>query len=73
MKDFDIYSLGMVHASLCTTLSNEEATERMNGEFPTGIGSDWQISDDETFADGKEHPCKCEDSPETHRQILFVC
>jgi len=72
MKEFDVYSIGVCYASVCTTLSDDVATERLNAEYPTGIRTDWRISPD-AFADGSANPHPCEKWPTTHRHILFQC
>lgn len=52
-KSFIVYSEGFVCTSVCTNLPIKEATERLNTEQPTGIGSQWHKSTDKTFSDGK--------------------
>ena len=71
--DFEVYSIGIVHASVCTSLSDEEATKRINAEHPTGTSSMWAVSKSATFRDGNPNPCPCERNPKTHRHILFEC
>lgn len=71
-QEFTAYAVGVVHASVCTSLSVTEATERLNTEYPTGISSDWKLSD-EAFASGETNPCACHDFPQTHKHYLFVC
>lgn len=72
--EFTPYAVGLMCASVCTSLSDEEATARLNRERPTGISSAWEVSDDEFFADGTSpNPCPCHDAPETHRHLLFNC
>lgn len=71
--DFTIYSEGVVCTSVCTSLSIEVATERLNVECPTGISSRWKLSSDTTFAGGTPMPCVCPDYPETHKHYLFNC
>jgi hypothetical protein len=71
--DFRAYAVGLCSASVCTSLSNEDATARLNGQEPTGIDSQWQISSDPTFASGQTNPRPCDDWPDTHRHILFNC
>jgi len=56
----------IVFAAVCTSLSDEEATERLNAENPTGIGSKWEID--------KDTPSSvCQDNPDTHRHIVYNC
>lgn len=69
---FISYAHGLVYASVCTSLTDDEATTRLNFERPTGVDSPWRISDDPTFADGTPHPAPCPSSPE-HRHVLFTC
>lgn len=71
--DFEAYSIGLICASVCTSLSNEEATARLNAEHPTGVQSPWRISEDKAFRNGEPNPCPCEHHPKTHRHILFNC
>lgn len=73
MSDFTAYAVGLCSASVCTSLPDEAATARLNGEHPTGIASCWQIADEKTFADGSPHPQPCHDNPGTHRHLLFHC
>lgn len=71
--EFRAYAVGLCSASACTSLAGEQAAARLNIEHPTGISSQWQVSADATFADGHPHPNPCEDWPDTHRHLLFVC
>ena len=73
MKDFDIYSLGLVNASVCSSLPVDVVCERLNAEHPTGIKSRWVLADDKQFRDGKPMPCPCEQNPGTHKHYLFHC
>lgn len=70
--DFEVYSIGMCCASVCTTLSDEAATLRLNLEEPA-TPAVWAISADKTFHSGQPNPNPCENSPDTHRHILFNC
>lgn len=71
-KDFEVYSVGLVHASTCTSLTDEEATTEINVSHPTGVSSDWQITG-EAFADGTPNGTPCPVRPHTHRHLLFTC
>jgi hypothetical protein len=71
--DFVAYTVGVVSASACTSLTDAEATARMNAEHPTGISSRWQVASDVTFADGTPNPYPCRENPETHRHVIFHC
>lgn len=73
-NDFIAYSVGICHASCCTSLSAEDAAERMNEKHPTGISSHWSLSADKFFADGKiANGAACPDLPETHKHFLMSC
>lgn len=72
-KEFETYRMGLVYASVCTSLPLEVATERLNAEHPTGGQSAWEPSENESFATGQSNPCACNDHPETHRHYLFTC
>jgi len=41
--DFEVLYIGMCDAVVCTRLSIEEATSRLNRESPTGISSKWRF------------------------------
>ena len=56
-------------ASVCTTLTDVEATACLNAEWPTGIESQWRVSPAATFARGGPNPGLCEESP-AHRHLL---
>lgn len=70
--DFAVYASGICQASVCTSLSIDEATERLNCELPTGISSQWRVSD-ESFHDGGANPRPCDGEPTTHVHLLFEC
>jgi len=69
--DFHIYSHGLLYASVCTSLSDEEATERLNCEHPTGIASRWTLAN-EPFSGGESNPTRCFER-KGNRHILFSC
>jgi hypothetical protein len=71
--DFEAYAMGLCTASVCTCLSDEDATGWLNELYPTGITSPWAIAEDATFRTGQPNPCPCERSPDTHRHVLFHC
>lgn len=70
--EFVAYAVGLLCMSVCTSLTPEEATQRLNMEHPTGITSRWAVADEE-FAGGESNPCPCPDHPETHKHYLFNC
>jgi hypothetical protein len=72
--DFVAYSIGFIHASVCTTITDDAAVEqRMNATHPTGIASPWRISKEPTFRDGVHHnggPCN---QDPRRRHLLMEC
>lgn len=73
-KEFMPYSVGLVAASVCTSLPVEEAARRLNLLHPTGIDSQWHKSKDKTFADKvTANGAPCPDYPETNKHYLFNC
>ena len=70
--DFIAYAVGLVSASVCTSLPIDEATERLNREYPTGLSHGWQPSTDEAFATGEPQPGPCEQSAD-RKHCLFHC
>lgn len=71
MHKFWLYSEGITFGSVCTSLTDAEATERINREHPTGVGADWGVSTLPSFADGTPNPGPCAGNP-ANRHILFV-
>lgn len=70
-KHFEIYATGLLHTSVCTNLTIEEATERLNKELPTGISNGWQLHEGD-FADGHSNSCVCEENT-NYKHYLFSC
>ncbi len=56
---------GLFDAQVCTSLSDEDATARMN-EVPSGTSYGWQLTTDADRA-----PVACADKPDTHRHLIF--
>lgn len=71
-KDFEVYSYGLVFASICSTLGVNQTVDRINEELPTGISSGWHLSD-ENFATGEPNPHPCNQNPKTHKHYLVNC
>lgn len=68
--EFEAYSIGIVHASICTSLEVDDAVDRMNLEHPTMISSPWSLSDDKTFSSGEANGCDCPDHPGNKHYLL---
>ena len=69
MENVDIYSKGIVACSACVPkdMSKEDIEQAVNAKLPTGISSQWKISEDEKFREGLTNPCVCEaDSNKLH-------
>lgn len=69
---FAAYAVGLCSASVCTSLTDEQATARLNETEPTGISSPWSVAD-EDFANGDPNGRPCNTRPATHRHLLFHC
>jgi len=67
--DFIVYASGLCYASVCTTLTGEQAAAQM---FPAGTRRGWHLSD-EDFANGTPNGSPCERYPDTHRHFLLDC
>jgi len=63
--EFTRLSEGLFDAQVCTSLSDEDATARMN-EVPSGTSYGWQLTTDADRA-----PVACADQPATHRHLIF--
>lgn len=71
--EFMPYSVGVVAASVCTSLPIDEVTRRLNQLHPTGVAP-WHRSKDKFFAGGQTpNGGACPDYPETHKHFLFNC
>lgn len=68
-NEFVIYTEGFCYASICTSLTDEDALARMT---PAGTERGWQIAD-EPFADGTPNRLPCPQQPDTHRHLLMDC
>lgn len=73
LKDFQVYSYGLVYISVCSSLPIEEIEDRANIEYPTGISSQWKLSKEGKFANGTPMPCPCNTNPKTHKHYLLSC
>lgn len=57
----------LLYVQACTSLSDEDAADRMN-ELPSGTSGGWML-----ITEGDNAPVPCADKPETHRHLLFEC
>lgn len=74
MDDIIIYSVGLVAMSVCAAdgVPLEEIERVANARHPTGISSEWQISEDATFRGGEPMPAPC-DMTEGRKHWLVIC
>lgn len=70
-----VYSLGLVSCSVCAPreMTRDEVEAAVNVAEPTGISSEWRVSDEPTFSGGQPNPCPCEQQPESHVHYLMHC
>jgi len=67
--EFAILRWSLLYAQVCTSLSDDEATARLNTELPTGLDScPWSLIVDLDVA-----PVQCGDNLRTHRHLFFGC
>lgn len=71
VRDVTIYSKGLVYVSACAAseLTKEQVEEYVNRYHPTGVSSQWTVSD-ERFRTGEPNPCPCESSPHRTHWLL---
>jgi hypothetical protein len=72
MDDFRILKKTVLAVQVCSSLSLEETTKRLNAELPTGIDSQWAIGDGDSCK-GADNPVACAECPTTHKHYVFVC
>ena len=63
--EFTRISEGLFDLRVCTSLTDEDATARVN-EVPSGTRHGWVLNLAEGFA-----PVPCDDRPDTHRYLMF--
>ena len=66
---FVVYSEGLLFASVCSNLPQEEVESRMRRRI-NGTTGGWNLSD-ENFSGGESNPCQCTDH-EDRKHYLFV-
>ncbi len=68
--DFKVYSMGLFHSSVCSSLGEEETVRRMQS-LPSGTIAGYSLAEDKAFETGEPNPCPCNVGPETHTHYLF--
>ena len=60
--DLFVYAMGLSVCSVCVPedMPIGKIEELANVQEPTGIDSNWKLSEDKTFTTGEENPCKCD-------------
>jgi hypothetical protein len=69
-NEFEAYSVGICAASVCTSLTPEQAAERLNETNPTGIASRWEPSKSLRFHTGEKNGCDCPDYKGNHHYLM---
>ena len=70
--DFKVIKVDLLYAIVCSSLTPEETTVRLNNVEPTGISSRWGIGSP-VLPDEGSNPRPCDKYPETHKHYLFNC
>lgn len=72
--DVIAYSIGICSASVCVRkgLGRPDIETWMNLFHSTGIGSMWEITDD-NFSNGDPNPCSCNIYPDSREHYLLHC
>ena len=71
--EFTIKNPDLLHAIVCTTLSDSsEVLVRANEELPAGTKNGWFLAE-ELPEGAKSNPWPCDTKPDTHRHYLLVC
>lgn len=65
--EFEVISEDLFYRRACTTMSDEDATTRVN-LWPSGTSNGWTLC----TAEGQA-PVPCNDKPETHRHLMWEC
>lgn len=59
----------LIYTRVCTSLSDVDATSRLNETNPPGTSvNEWRLCTEED-----QLPIACEDNPGTHRHLMFHC
>jgi hypothetical protein len=70
--DFKVYRMGLYTCSVCTSLTDDAATQKLNRERPSGCSSPWQLSSAEQLAGGKPNGGRCPHDKK-RRHIAYEC
>ena len=70
--DPEVYSVGIVAASVCTALAPDEMLRAVNAAHPTGLEHGWSLSEEATFKTGDSNPCQCNHDP-MRKHYLLKC
>lgn len=72
VDSIQVYSKGIVACSVCVPkdMGTNMIEKLVNMENPTGIESNWELSEDKTFKSGHSHPCECIDDKNRLHYLL---
>jgi len=70
-EEFEVYSEGIIYASVCSSLAQAEVEKRMALRL-CGAREGWKLSQ-RKFSGGEDNPTSCGLKPETHKHYLFSC
>ncbi len=70
--EFQVYSVGACFSSVCSALSIEETTKRVNEMLSPNNEIEWKLNDDKKFANGTPMPHQCPDHA-ANKHYLFSC
>lgn len=70
-----VYNHGLCCLSVCASNSEtkESIVTSVNKSHPTGISSQWTMSEDTHFATGETNPCACNEHTTSHTHYLLEC
>ncbi|KKM03878.1 hypothetical protein LCGC14_1770030 [marine sediment metagenome] len=72
MKHLEVYSAGIFHVSICTTITDrDEILKELNEQHPSGTDNGWTFSKDKTFHQGGPNPGPCEEGMKGAKHYLM--
>ena len=74
MAKLEVYSLGLLHLSVCTDAVDRKEIERLcNKHSPAGTEQGWLVSEEPTFKGGEPNPNPCNKGRKGFLHYLMVC
>ncbi len=70
--NFQVYARGLCYISVCVNIgtTREEIEREANEQEPTGIESQWSISENSHFNSGQTNPCPCTIDPDKEHYLM---